>query len=96
MVDVMRPYSQPADIAELLAAAPLDPEDATNSTANLGSCHVDYFSHTWDESDLQKSWRFTTKHKDNLFNGRRLEVRKRRRSRGVISPGPGLALRAFC
>ncbi|KAI9024007.1 hypothetical protein DFJ74DRAFT_705748 [Hyaloraphidium curvatum] len=71
MVDVLRPHSQPHDVTELLAGAPLDPDDST--VTNLGSCHVDYFSHTWDESDLQKSWRFTTKHKDNLFNGRRLE-----------------------
>jgi hypothetical protein len=70
MVDVMRAPVQP-DIVDLLP--PIDPDDA-GTTANLGSCHVDYFSHTWDESDLQKSWRFTTKHKEHLFNGRRLEV----------------------
>ncbi|KAJ3338659.1 ELMO domain-containing protein 1 [Gonapodya sp. JEL0774] len=39
----------------------------------LGQSHVDYFSHALDESDLQKSWRYANKHRDQIFNGRRLE-----------------------
>ncbi|KXS10109.1 hypothetical protein M427DRAFT_192300 [Gonapodya prolifera JEL478] len=39
----------------------------------LGQSHVDYLSHALDERDLQKSWRYANKHRDLIFNGRRLE-----------------------